>query len=171
MKFLNTQRVKGYKMDLRNVLAHKAGTKVMVEGAIYEIGADGICRGLSDDAAKKLLQNSAWVSLDAPSAPAKPAKAKDAAKVVLLTEDDKPVEGQKVLAEQKPLADVAVNDASSEIVPESDEDGAEWPDPTEDMDIEYLREMADAYQVSYSHRSGKALLVKKITDAMYGEGE
>lgn len=56
-------------------------------------------------------------------------------------------------------------DNSSTVV----ESGSEWPDPTEDMDIEYLREMAGAYDVTFHHRAGKPRLIKDIMAAMYSE--
>lgn len=48
------------------------------------------------------------------------------------------------------------------------EDG-NWPDPSEEMSIGYLHEMADAYEVKYSKRLGKAKLIKRINDEMYPE--
>ena len=44
-----------------------------------------------------------------------------------------------------------------------------WPDPKEAMPIEYLHEMADAYEVKYGKKLGKKKLVKKIHDEMYPE--
>lgn len=42
-----------------------------------------------------------------------------------------------------------------------------WPDPNEDMDIEYLREMAAAYEVVHNKRTPKKTLVSRIHAAMY----
>ena len=50
-------------------------------------------------------------------------------------------------------------------------DESEWPDPDESMDIDYLREMADAYEVKYTIRSAKAILIKHIMMAMYPDGK
>lgn len=48
-------------------------------------------------------------------------------------------------------------------------EGEEWPDPVESMPIEFLREIAKAYEVSYTPRTGRRRLVKDITAAMYVE--
>lgn len=42
-----------------------------------------------------------------------------------------------------------------------------WPDPNEDMDIEYLRDMAAAYEVVHNKRTPKKTLVSRIHAAMY----
>lgn len=44
-------------MDLLNVLDHKRGTRVAVNGKVYEIGADGVARDVEQEHADKLLQN------------------------------------------------------------------------------------------------------------------
>lgn len=56
-----------------------------------------------------------------------------------------------------------------EPVEEEDEGDEEWPEPDEDMDIEYLREMADAYEVDYTSRTRASTLVKRINEAREGE--
>jgi len=43
----------------------------------------------------------------------------------------------------------------------------EWPDPTEEMDLAYLRDMANAYEVKTTARMTAKTLVKKINEAMY----
>jgi hypothetical protein len=47
------------------------------------------------------------------------------------------------------------------------EEGADWPDPTEEMPLAYLRQMADAYEVKYTARSNKKELVRKVMVEMY----
>lgn len=44
-------------MDLLNVLDHKRGTRVAVNGKVYEIGMDGVAKGVEQEHADKLLQN------------------------------------------------------------------------------------------------------------------
>lgn len=45
----------------------------------------------------------------------------------------------------------------------------EWPAPTEDMDLDYLKEIADAYEVTYAPNIGKKTLVDRINEAMFDE--
>ena len=65
-----------------------------------------------------------------------------------------------------PVAETPATTAASEQAPVD-----EYPDPTEEMPIEYLKQMADAYEVSYTHRTGKTRLVQDITAAMYPDEE
>lgn len=46
--------------DLINDLLHKRNTKVYVDGTIYKIDADGICRDVDPDHAEVLLGGKAW---------------------------------------------------------------------------------------------------------------
>ena len=48
------------------------------------------------------------------------------------------------------------------------EDGL-WPDPTEDMPLDYLREMADAYEVKHTAKTSVKTLIKRIAGEMYEE--
>jgi hypothetical protein len=51
-------------MDLQNTLPHKRNTAVNVDGTEYKIDGQGICRGVSDEHAKTMLQNrDAWRQL------------------------------------------------------------------------------------------------------------
>jgi hypothetical protein len=47
----------------------------------------------------------------------------------------------------------------------------DWPDPTDAMPMEYVREMAKAYDVAHNVRTSRKTLVKRINDAMYEEEE
>jgi len=49
------------------------------------------------------------------------------------------------------------------------DEGEEWPDPTEDMPIDYLRQMAVAYAVTHTKKTAKKTLIKNITKEMYDE--
>ncbi len=43
----------------------------------------------------------------------------------------------------------------------------DWPDPTDGMSIDYLRQMADAYKVKYAKNAAKKTLIKRIMPEMY----
>lgn len=76
---------------------------------------------------------------------------------------------EETLADE--LGDAIEEEASEEGAPliEDDSDDTSWPDPDNSMSIEYLREMAVAYEVNHTNKTSKASLIKKITAAMYGE--
>lgn len=67
----------------------------------------------------------------------------------------------------KEEAEPEEEEVSGEEVQGEAEADAEWPDPDEDMDIEYLRKMAEAYEVTFNARTSKKTLVKRIGSAMY----
>jgi len=174
-------------MDLQNLLPHKRGTRVLVDGTVYEIDKEGVCRDVPEDAATKLLQNvDAWEKYDPKAAEAKvkarteAAKARGA-KVKLLDAAGQPVnidEPTKEVETAEADAKVADDQAAVEQAVEAaeqakqtewevpDEDG-EWPDPVPEMPMEYLKQMADAYEVSYAANIGAKTLIERIKDAMY----
>jgi len=126
-------------LDMQNCLDHMRGGSVNVDGTVYRIGEDGVARGVAEKDAAVLAQNkSAWRIL------------KTSVNVV----ERKPARSAKV-------QEVEISPMPMEIDPE------EWPDPTEEMDLEYLQRMADAYQVSYVARTTKARLIRDIMQAMY----
>lgn len=43
----------------------------------------------------------------------------------------------------------------------------DWPDPTGEMSLGYLRQMADAYKVKYAKNAGKKTLIKRVMGEMY----
>lgn len=51
--------------------------------------------------------------------------------------------------------------------PEHPAEGQHWPDPEPGMDIEYLRAMADAYNVRYTKNARAKTLSERIHKAMY----
>ena len=51
------------------------------------------------------------------------------------------------------------------------EEGEPWPDPVDDMPLDYLKLMADAYQVRYQPNIGKPKLIAKLTEAMFETDE
>lgn len=175
-------------MDLENLLPHKRNTRVLVNGTVYEIDKDGVCRDVAAEHAEKLLQNvDTWQKYDpkaaAQRATARVERAKAAGGVKLLGADGKPVQrpedATKPVMNAEKKAKEADNTAAMEQaveaaeksktkgdppVPEGD---AEWPDPEESMSMEYLKLMADAYEVSYASNIGKKTLIARIKDAMY----
>ena len=51
------------------------------------------------------------------------------------------------------------------------EDGDPWPDPVDGMPLDYLKLMADAYQVKYQPNIGKTKLIARLTEAMFETDE
>jgi len=162
-------------MDLRNKLTHMHGMSVNVNGTRYAILPDGVARDIKDDDAKKLLQNDAWsiytqrqpvagqtIPAPAPEPPKKSEEPVPPAKPEVAPEPKKAFVGAPEALEE------ALEDPEEE---DAEEDESEWPDPDEEMDIKYLREMADAYEVKYTIRSAKATLIKHIMAAMYPDGK
>lgn len=50
-------------------------------------------------------------------------------------------------------------------------DGEEWPDPTPDMPVPFLRAMADAYEVKWPAKMKVEDAIKRILKAMYPKGK
>jgi hypothetical protein len=50
-------------------------------------------------------------------------------------------------------------------------DDGDWPDPTPEMPMEYLREMAKGYEIKHNSRTKRETLVKRIMTAMYPDVE
>jgi len=171
-------------MDLQNLTLHMRGKSIKVNGRAYRLDAQGVARDVATEDAVRLLGNrEVWqryvertpvaplkaelkkaVSLPPVSPPApEPTKAEQlpAATQELSGE---PVEPEQVeyLGGQRPSPD-----ALAGLDEDEEETTEEWPDPTEDMNIEYLRRMADAYEVRYTGRTGKPRLIKDIVEAMY----
>ncbi len=138
-------------MDLQCKQKHMAGQSITINGTTYEIDADGVAKGLSDADAKKLRMFDHWEPVAGSKKASAPAKPKEAAK---------PKEEPKA-KEPEPTPDPEPEE------PEQEEEEEYEDEPSEDMDIEELRAMADAYEVSYTSRTGAATLVKRIKEAMY----
>jgi len=182
--------------DLLNVLEHKKNTRVMVDGTVYSIGADGVVKDVADAHAAKLLLNArVWKEynpkqavaenrgrmklLDASGDPveveAKPTAPAPAPKDPVV-KDDKPGEPMDPVLETysrsasaegpPPIPESVEAEPEAEAAPEAEEE-TEWPDPDESMPMDYLRKMAEAYDVKFTIKLGKKSLVKKINAAMY----
>ena len=80
-------------------------------------------------------------------------------------------EAWSIYTQRQPVAGQTIPAPAPEPKKAPVEDESEWPDPDESMDIDYLREMADAYEVKYTIRSAKATLIKHIMMAMYPDGK
>ncbi len=158
-------------MDLENLLPHKRGTKVSVNGSIYEIDSKGIAHGVKEADAKKLLAAPRSWRLRIERSPVKTAPAAPAGIIPEVVAAPVP---EEVIIEVEAPAAAPVEAAAPEAEPEVAAAGAElpdageWPDPTEEMDIGYLRQMAGAYGLKTTTRNGKKQLVAMIKKAMYG---
>jgi len=162
-------------MNLYTTHKHKAGKAMMVNGNVYQVGPDCVARDVKQEDAEVLLQNTSW--MDESKRPVGPSddvkakreawKAEQAAKAAERPSQDatKPsIEPMLIAAEERKLAPEPKSDPEPEVETED-----EWPDPSEDLDIEKLREMADAYEVEYGDRTTKKTLVNKLTKVMYEE--
>ncbi len=129
-------------MDLRNNLPHMVGKFVLVNGTRYKIDEEGVAKKIKDkDAVKLLLNKAVWGPV---RSPAKGGKGKGAPSKDADSKDaDTTSDGDTITA-----------------------DGAkEWPEPTVEMDHEYLREMAAAYDVSTTHNMKPETMVTRIKEA------
>jgi hypothetical protein len=61
--------------------------------------------------------------------------------------------------------------AESGFATETFETSGNWPEPNADMPIEFLKKMADGYEVKYASNIGAATLVERIAQAMYPDGD
>lgn len=156
-------------VDVRNVLPHMKGSSVNIDGREYKLDAEGVIRGVSDDDAKQLLgyRGTPWRVLTArtpvaatkPEIPASPPPPPLPSAPPQPTIPDLP---------EKPV--VQSSDAGEGVAAVEERipgPGEEWPDPHEDMSVEYLRKMADAYRVKYSKNTSKKELVKRLAATMY----
>ncbi len=160
-------------MKIRCLLKHMVGQNVLVDsGATYKVGQvgeqylivdeEGKPLDVPDDDAEVLLENrDAWRAVVAKA----PVKAEESEKTP--EEPEKDAEPPKEPEEPKTPAEPPKEPEE----PTTDSEGTteEWPDPTEEMDIEYLKKMADAYEIPYAVNIGKATLIKRIMKAMYPE--
>ncbi len=151
-------------MDLENTLPQKRGTKVRVDGTTYEIDSKGIVRDVQEAHAKKLLSGTSrtWralivrapVAVEKQEAPPAPAPVAPKAAPVPAPEE--------VILEHPEQPEVAAPDAEKP-------DAGEWPEPTEEMEVAYLLQMAAAYGIKATSKQGKKRIVALIKKAMYGD--
>ena len=160
-------------MKLNCIYPHMANTSVLVNGTKYTLDADCCVEIAEQENCDKLLGGNGWREAveNIYAAP----------RQVVLKATGKPVEKPTpavvppVVEEpvvEEPEAEIAVKAVEEEFegwkIPE---EGDDWPDPTEDMPIEYLRAMAKAYQLKVHHATGKARLVTLLTEAMFDDEE
>ena len=147
-------------MDLVNLLLHRRNSTVTVNGTVYKIDADGGCRGVADaDAAKMLGNREAWRRWDGKPLQDRPA-VQAVAKIGLITQDG------EVVTPQPTVTPASIAETAT-IEWQEPAEGADWPDPVEAMPIEYLRRMADAYDVKHGTKTSKKTLIEKILVEMY----
>lgn len=145
-------------MDLQNQLLHMRGKAIKVNGNTYELDDQGVARGVaSEDAARLLKNKDAWKRYVERTPPVPP-KAD-------LTKTAKPP-APKPVEQPPPPPPPPVGDPPGDPGME-EAGGEEWPDPTEEMELDFLREMAKAYDVKFAPRTGKKRLVADIMAAMY----
>ena len=139
-------------MKLQNTVAHMAGTTVKANGNVYEVGPTGITDVDNENDAQRLLADRSTWRRYVERAP------------VVAKPDSEPakVEIPKVVAKAPEKA--------PEPTTESDT-GIDWPDPKPSMTVKQLHEIADAYQVEYTAKTTKSVLVETIMGAMYEDEE
>jgi hypothetical protein len=164
-------------MQLQNLLQHKKGTSISVNGHVYHIALDLIIRDAAGNAvdvptidADKLLKNpDAWRPLQATKAVPARATVKAGLKVILN-------DGTQVApASELPALPVArpVEAPAVETKPQADppipKAGEDWADPQELYSLGWLQACAKAYKcnVPRNKSKDKAALVEKIKAAMY----
>lgn len=143
-------------MDLKNKIAHKINTSVSVNGTTYRIDSEGVLRDVpKEDAAKLLLGHSEWkvyterrpvaAPVHAPPVPA-------------------PTPPEDPIAAPTPEADgVEAGDG----VAGTDSEAREWPNPSEDLGIDFLRKMAKAHNVKFGNRTKAGTLVERLEKVMF----
>jgi len=165
-------------MQLQNLLQHKKGTSISVNGHVYKIGLDLVIRDDAGNAldvptidAEKLLKNpDAWRPLQA--AKAVPARATVKAGLKVILEDGTQVAPTAPVACPVPTASVTVT-APAESKPQEDPPipaaGEDWSDPDEMYSLSWLQACAKAYKcnIPRNKNKDKAALVEKIKTAMY----
>ena len=177
-------------MDLICVLEHMRGKVITIDGSDFQIDVQGQLLGLPKEAASKLLGGRSWEPLDGKGPAQVIREARDRklqiakAKVTMQSHKDKglmdevapivndteskpePKKTMKVSAkaslEKSIEAEIKADEAKNE-------DGSwnDYPEPSEDLGLEKLREMADVYKVKYNHRTSKKLLVQRLNKAMF----
>jgi hypothetical protein len=93
-------------------------------------------------------------------------KRPDPVSTIQKSEDPKTVPA-KDETEATPEAAPEEDEVSGEQLQGEAEANDEWPDPDESMDVDFLRQMAEAYEVTFNARTSKKTLVKRISAAMY----
>jgi len=172
-------------MKLQNLLQHKKGTSICVNGHVYKIGLDLVIRDDAGNAldvpqidADKLLANpEAWRPLN--SVTAKPARAEakaglkvvlaDGTRVVPVRAEDatKPAqEVSAVMAAQDAFEAKKMADEPTPKDPPMPKKGEDWADPEVAYSLAWLQACAMAYKIK-TRGKDKATLVEKIKSAMY----
>lgn len=165
-------------MDLITVIETKRNSKILIDGTVYTIGQDLTLKDIPEEHAAKLLQNPNWSKYDPSAAPSSkrasrsPIAMISTAGEVLPKEEPEEALTEEPQASETPSEEVAeepTEEYSEEPTEDEDEsDGEGYPEPSEDLDIELLREMAELHQVTFNKRTGKKTLVARLQSAIYG---
>jgi len=176
-------------MKLQNLLQHKKGTSICVNGNVYKIGLDLVIQDEAGNAldvpqidADKLLGNpEAWRPLNAATAKPARAEAKAGLKVVL-ADGTQVVPASRVEDATRPAMEVSAVMAAQDAFeakkmvdeptpkdPPMPKKGEDWADPEVGYSLAWLQACAKAYKcaIPRNKRENKAALVEKIKAAMY----
>lgn len=147
-------------MNLRNCLPHMRGESVKVGDTVYQIDENGVARDVAMEHAKRLLKNGAAWQVHTERLPvAEPPDAKP-------PEAEPPEETTEASEAAETTAEHRGGTDGTGLLEEASA-GTEWPDPSEDLGIEYLRQMAEAHDVKYSDRTSAKKLVKQLQKVMF----
>jgi len=149
-KLLQNDRV-WKKYDPKKAAALRAAAKKAAKGRMQLIGANGPI-AKEDKPGDPMDPNLAVYKRPDPTGP----KPKETPQVPETAE-----------AKEEAAPEPEDEDGEKLQIEDAGEDDSEWPDPDEGMDIGYLREMAEAYEVPFNVRTPKKTLVKRIHAAMY----
>ena len=173
-------------MFLRNLLPHKKGTRILMDGIVYLINQEavlcdekGVPYDLSEAGASRFLKNKdAWTVNGAPTPRIEHKAPKGAIKLITSTgeilpppETPKTVPGAK-LAQPKSVLNGSIPpppDDSKQVEfkdPPIPKKGEDWADPSLSCSLEWLQACAKAYKVKSKGKSKEKILVA-LKAAMY----
>ena len=154
-------------MNLRNCLPHMRGESVKVGDTVYQIDENGVARDVAMEHAKQLLKNGAAWQVHTERLPvAEPPVAEPPVAEPPEAEPTPPEETTEASEAAETTAEPGGGTDGTGLLEEASA-GTEWPDPSEDLGIEYLRQMAEAHDVKYSDRTSAKKLVKQLQKVMF----
>ena len=155
-------------IDVQNMLPHMRNESISVDGHVYKCDENGIVREMPEQDARTLVErrSSAWrYYTERKPVVAVPATMATPAPQVEPVSPPPPPEAPFQEEPEDPELGKGETMGNGEKVPGP---GAEWPEPVESMSLDYLRLMADAYQVKWQKNTPKLSLIKKIAAEMFG---
>lgn len=152
-------------MKLVNKLPHKANTRFLLDGVVYEIDGAGCIEVEDEGHAGKLLQNENWRRAHAARTPVE----REKVKVELIDKSGKRIaKDAQSLESNVPEKESATEEEPVVDPPIPEGENMEWADPDVQYSQEWLIACAKAYDVpKVSKRWSKEKLVEKIFDHMY----